>query len=139
IAVKGRTVAGLDTFRTGILGNVSVNGGISTTGAIVSAGLIGDDGSNNITIDSAGTKLNISGTAKGILAAGGDINFGSTGSLSQAHVFENTGGTANKAVIDAIFTKDNGVALTIPNGLVSILADLGNLTVDSNGLTGTNP
>src|SRR5262249_5397882 len=54
IAVKGRPVTGLDPFRTGILGNVNIGGGISPTGAIVSAGVIGDDGTNNPTDDSVG-------------------------------------------------------------------------------------
>src|SRR5262249_54348290 len=59
IAVQGLEEFGLSrgvTFRrTGILGNVSITGGISNSGVIVSGGLIGDDGSNNITDDSAGT------------------------------------------------------------------------------------
>jgi hypothetical protein len=147
IGVKGRTVAGLDAFRTGILGNVNIGGGISNTGAIISAGLIGDDGNNNIADDSVGTQLNISGTIKGILAAGRDINFGSVGSLSQAFVFENVSdptspkyaGGANIAAINAIFT-NGGVALTIPDGLSLILADLASLTVGADGnLTGTTP
>jgi hypothetical protein len=148
IAVKGKEEYGLSRgqnfSRTGILGNVTIGGGISTTGAIFSAALLGDDGSDNIKNDTKGTQLNISGTDKGIIAAEEDINFGSTGSLNQAGIFENVGSTSaakyrlgvNKAQIDAVFS-DQNVALTIPDGLSLILADLLALTVDANGnLTG---
>ncbi|HZT79208.1 MAG TPA: hypothetical protein VFA26_03235, partial [Gemmataceae bacterium] len=146
IAVHGREEFGLSaglTFRrTGILGNVSIGGGISGTGAIVSLGLIGDDGSDNLSDDSGGTHLSISGTDKGILAAAEDINFGATGSLNQAGLFENVGpgdGSANVTnanVIDWIFT-DGGNPLTIPAGLGKILADLDNLKVVNGNLKGT--
>ena len=132
LAVMGRLVPGLDTFRTGILGNLNINGGMSPTGVIVSAGLIGDDGINSTVADSLGTKLNISGTTKGILAAEADINFGSVGNLSQAKVFENAAG-ANKTAIDNIFA-NGGIALIIPDGLSLILADLASL---ASGWTGT--
>jgi hypothetical protein len=147
IAVHGREEFGLSagqTFsRTGILGNVSIGGGISTTGAIVSAGLLGDDGSDNIAIDTLGTQLTISGTDKGIIAAEEDINFGATGSLNTAGIFQNVGtpgspqyaGGANKNAIDYIFT-NNGVALTIPSGLSTILQDLLALTVLNTGNLG---
>jgi hypothetical protein len=152
IAVRGREEFGLSagqTFsRTGILGNVSIGGGIGTTGAIVSAGLLGDNGSDNINGDNTiGTQLTISGTDKGIIAAEEDINFGATGSLNTAGLFENVGtpgspqyaGGANKAAIDAIFT-NGGIALTIPGGLSFILQDLLALTVLGNGnLGGTTP
>jgi hypothetical protein len=153
IAAKGNEEFGLSNHqnfsRTGILGNVSIGGGISTTGAIVSAGLLGDDGFDNINNDTNGTHLSISGTDKGILAAEEDINFGATGSLNQAGVFENVGtpGTqqyvkgANKAAIDAIFT-NGGVLLDVtnPTDLALILQDLLALTVGNDGnLTGTKP
>jgi hypothetical protein len=142
IGVKGREELGLSAgqsfSRTGILGNVSIGGGISTTGAIVSAGLLGDDGSDNISQDVLGTHLTISGNDKGILAAEEDINFGSTGSLNAAGTFENASG-ANKMAIDAIFT-NNGAPLTVPGGLTFILQDLLALTVLGNGnLGGTTP
>jgi fibronectin-binding autotransporter adhesin len=140
LAVKGSPVAGLDLFRTGILGNVTIGGGINPTGAIVSAGLIGDDGSNNVGNDSLGTKLNITGAVKGIIAAERDINFGSVGNTSQAHIYENVGpASANGTVIAAIFTS-GGLDLTIPGGLNLILADLSTLTVGVDGnLTGATP
>jgi hypothetical protein len=148
LAAKGRTVQGLDPARIGFLGNVSIGGGISSTGAIVSGGLIGDDGTNNGAKEiSQGTQLTISGTTKGIIAAEEDINFGKTGSINQTNVFENVGSPnspkydngQNKAQIDNIFT-NNGTALTIPGGLSFILADLNALTVDATGnLTGTTP
>jgi hypothetical protein len=151
IAVKGQEEFGLSAAqnfsRTGILGNVSIGGGISPTGAIVSAALLGDDGTDNIKKDTLGTQLTISGADKGILAAEEDINFGATGSLNTSGTFENVGtpgspqyaGGVNKAAIDNIFT-DGGVALTIPDGLSLILQDLLALTVGANGnLTGTRP
>jgi len=151
IAVHGREEFGLSAgqsfSRTGILGNVSIGGGIGTTGAIVSAGLLGDDGTDNISNDVNGTHLTISGTDKGIIAAEEDINFGATGGLNTAGTFENVGtpgspqyaGGANKNAIDYIFT-NGGVALTVPNGLSVILQDLLALTVLNNGnLGGTTP
>jgi hypothetical protein len=142
IGVRGREEFGLSagvTFsRTGILGNISINGGIATTGAIVSAGLIGDDGSDNINQDSLGTHLTITGTDKGIIAAEEDINFGATGSLNQAGIFEKASGD-NKNAIDYIFT-NGGNPLTIPGGLNFILQDLLALTILNNGkLGGTTP
>jgi hypothetical protein len=128
---------GLASFRYGILGNVSIGGGISTAGAVISSGLIGDDGTNNIRNDTAGTHLTISGTDKGILAAGEDINFGTTGSLNQAGIFENATGS-NQNAIDWIFT-NGGVTLDVtdPAQLILILQDLSNLTVSGGKLTGT--
>jgi len=138
IAVKGRVAQGLAAFRTGILGNVNIGGGINPPGAIVSAGLIGDDGSNNVADDGLGTHLSISGATKGIIAAEGDINFGSIGNTSQAHIYENVGSaSANGAVIGAIFT-NGGLDLTITGGLSLILIDMGTLSVGADGnLTGT--
>ncbi|HEY7307952.1 MAG TPA: hypothetical protein VH643_01195, partial [Gemmataceae bacterium] len=124
-------LSGRIAARGNILGNLSIGGGISTTGAIVSAGQIGDE--------TCGTQLNISGKDKGILAAEEDINFGATGSLNQAGLFENVGSPF--AAIDAIFT-DHGVLLdvTVPSELALLLKDLLALSVDSNGnLTGTTP
>jgi len=51
--VKGGAEFGLGS-RSGILCNVSVGGGIGSTGAIVSAGLLGDK--------TGGTQLSISGS-----------------------------------------------------------------------------
>jgi hypothetical protein len=105
------------------------------TGAIVSAGLIGDDGSDNIGNDSTGTQLTISGTDKGIIAAEEDINFGATGSLNTSGTFENVGtpgspqynGGVNKSAIDNIFAN--------PADMNLILSRLLALTVkfDANG------
>ena len=139
IAVQGHPGEfGLASSRFGILGNVSIGGGISTTGAIISDGMIGDS--------AGGTQLTISGTDKGILAAGQGINFGATGSLNQAGIFENAKG-ANLTAIDAIFT-NNGQPLAFYltaggldlGGLQLMLADLAALYVNSNGnLAGTKP
>jgi hypothetical protein len=138
IAAKGNPGEfGLPNSRYGILGNVAIGGGISSTGAIFSGGLLGDDGTNNGSKElSQGTQLSISGNDKGILAAEEDINFGKTGSLNSGGIFEDASGQ-NKAQIDAIFTNNNG-ALTIPGGLSYILADLSAITVDpkAGNLTG---
>jgi hypothetical protein len=137
IAVKGNSGEfGLASFRYGILGNVSIGGGINTPGAIVSSGLIGDDGTDNITNDTLGTHLTISGTDKGIIAAGEDINFGATGTLNQA-VFEDATGQ-NQNAIDWIFT-NNGITQDVTNQaqLNLILQDLLALTVSNGQLTGT--
>jgi hypothetical protein len=134
IAVQGHPGEfGLASTRFGILGNVAIGGGINTTGAIVSDGRIGDS-------TGVGTQLTISGTDKGILAAGQGINFGATGSLNTAGIFNPATG-ANLAAIDAIFT-NNHVELDVTNSiqLSIILQDLLALTVNSNGqLTGTTP
>jgi hypothetical protein len=137
IAVKGNPGEyGLAAFRYGILGNVSIGGGISTTGAVVSAGLIGDDGANNKNNDVNGTHLSISGSDKGILAAGEDINFAAGSSQSQG-VFENAAGS-NLAAINAVFT-DHGSLLDVvdPAQLTLIVQDLLALRISSGKLTGT--
>jgi hypothetical protein len=134
IAARGRPVAGLDTSRVGILGNINVSGSIDTTAAIVSGGVIGD---------LAGGTTFSSGSVKGILAAKGDINFGNVGNTTLAAIFENATGM-NAAAIDAIFT-DGGQRLGLDinaldlAGLGLILTDLGNLHVDpaTGNLTGT--
>src|SRR5262249_40711350 len=139
IAVKGNPGEfGLPTGRSGILGNVSINGGISTTGAIVSVGVIGDDGTGNTKQDTPGTHLTISGTIKGILAAGGDINFGPGGGPTQ---FEGASGN-DLAAIKAIFTYNNGTLRDVmdPTQLQLLINDLLALSVNAQGkLTGTTP
>jgi hypothetical protein len=124
IAVHGREEFGLSagqTFsRTGILGNVSIGGGIAATGALVSAGLIGDDGSDNINNDSTGTHLSVSGTDKGIIAAEEDINWLGAPLTTQG-TFENVGtpgssqyhGGDNKNAIDNIFASPTDMNLTL--------------------------
>jgi hypothetical protein len=119
IVVKGNSGEyHLASDRFGILGNVSISGGIGTTGAIVSAGRLGDN--------TGGTLLSISGKDKGILAAKGGINPANISNLP--NVF--TG--LNAAAVDAIFT-NGSVPLTIPGDLGQILLKLAALHVDSNG------
>jgi hypothetical protein len=136
IAVKGHNQEyGLPSGRSGILGNVSIGGGIGTTGAIAvgyqSLGVLGDK--------TGGTQLSISGSDKGILAAEGGINFaGSPGKLP--NLFNPATGVSALA-IDYIFT-DGGVLLNVtdPDQLKKIHDDLNALFVDSNGnLNGTTP
>jgi hypothetical protein len=130
IAVQGHPGEfGLAPTRFGILGNVAIGGGISTTGAIVTDGWIGDS--------AGGTFLTISGTDKGILAAVQGINFGATGSLNQAGIFI---GGANLTTIDAIFTKNHlELDVTDSSKLAAIIQDLLALTVSKGKLTGTTP
>jgi hypothetical protein len=131
IAVKGNSGEyGLASGRFGILCNVSISGGIDNNGAIVSAGVLGDQ--------TGGTQLTISGKDKGILAAEGDINY--AGDITKLkNVFENASGV-NAAAIDAIFT-NKGVLLSVtnPSQLDRILDDLLDLTVNKKGnLSGTS-
>jgi hypothetical protein len=138
IAVKGRAILGLASTRTGVLGNLLISGNIQSTAAMVSAGLIGD---------AAGGTVFSSGAVKGILAAEGTINFSGVGNTSGATIIQNAAG-ANKAAIDAIFTKNGGVPLafdSVPGtldlgGLALILNDLNALHVGTDGnLTGPMP
>ena len=84
--------------------------------------------------------LTISGTDKGILAAGEDINFGATGSLNTAGTFENvaTPGSpqyangANIAAIDAIFAGITDIVLD-PTQLATVLTRLQKLRVGGDG------
>jgi len=140
IAVKGKQGEfGLASFRYGILGNISIGGGIKTTGALVSSGLIGDDGSNNIHNDVNCTHLTISGSDQGIISAGEDINFGATGSLNQSGLFENATGVS-LAAINAIFTNNGGLLDVLdPAQLTLIVQDLLALKVSGGKLTGTTP
>jgi hypothetical protein len=132
IAVQGHPGEfGLASSRFGILGNVAIGGGISATGAIVTDGMIGDS--------AGGTQLTTSGTDKGILAAGQGINFGATGSLNTAGIFNPATGS-NLAAIDAIFTNNNvELDVTDPAQLNLIIQDLLALTVKNGKLTGTKP
>jgi hypothetical protein len=120
----------------GILGNVTIGGGISSSGAIVSAGLIGDDGSDNVLDDTLGTHLSISGNDKGILAAVEDINFQSALSFQ---VFENAASDTigpNFKAINAVFTQnvpDLPVSVIDPADLFQLLTNLLNLRVDASG------
>jgi hypothetical protein len=139
IAAKGnKGEFGMASFRYGILGNVSIGGGISATGAIVSAGLIGDDGGNNIPNDKKGTHLTIMGADKGIIAAGEDINFGSTGNLNQAGLFENAMMSSNLDAINWIFSNGGGqLDVLDPGSLTLIVKDLLALKVVNSKLAGT--
>ncbi|MFN0056555.1 MAG: hypothetical protein ACKV0T_30785 [Planctomycetales bacterium] len=142
IAAHGRQGAGLHAQRFGILGNVDINGTIGATAAIVSLGVIGDDGVYVGTdSDTNGMHLTFS-NGNGIIAAGGDVNFGKTNKINQPGLFENASGT-NLAAVDAVFTQ-LGQQLAFDSsiggktGLELILSDLAALKVGTNGkLTGT--
>jgi hypothetical protein len=134
IAAQGQTVSGLSATRTGILGNIRINNGFASTAAIVSGGLIGD-AMGQTTFQAAG--------ANGLLAADGAINLAKTTTSASASLFSKLQGSANGAVLNAIFTGsslplsfDTGGSL---QGLALIVTDLNNITVTGGQLTGTNP
>jgi hypothetical protein len=128
---------GLPAFRYGFLGNLTIRGSLGATGAIVTTGLLGDDGTDNIFQDALGTHLSYSGADAGILAAGEDINLGTVKSINMSGFFENATGT-NLAAINAIFT-NGGMVLDVldPTQLNLILQDLLALKVGGGMLTGT--
>jgi hypothetical protein len=128
IAVKGNGEYGLSSGRDGILGNVSISGGIRPTGAIVSAGLLGDTFSK--------TQLSISGNDSGILVAVVGINY-SGNPTALTSVFT---GMSYAAAVDAIFTNNHApLEVTSPGDLELILKDLVALTVIKGKLTGPIP
>jgi hypothetical protein len=133
IAVKGADVSGLDSSRTGILGNTRVKSAFSATAAIVSGGVIGD---------ATGKTTFSCGAANGYLAANGTINLAKK--VPASNVFANSQGTANGGAIDAVFT-DASAALQISNGPAGMIAlglmesDLNALQISDGGLTGTTP
>jgi hypothetical protein len=134
IAVRGQAVAGLDSGRDGILGNLQV-GKFAGTGAIISGGLIADA--------EGGTSFTSSAIKSGFLAADGDINFAKGVKVTTGSVFADSQGTADGAVMDAIFTAgssplqfDTGGTLT---GLALIQADVKGIGVVEGALSGTIP
>jgi hypothetical protein len=122
----------LGAGRQGILDNILINGGVSSTGAIVSGGEIGDAG--------LGTDLAINGAPKGIIAAVGSLYDHINGTTKFASIFSNVGnpnssqyaGGANLGAIDAIFSGLTLDDLTIGQ-LSTLLANLNRLHVGSNG------
>ncbi|HWC60224.1 MAG TPA: hypothetical protein VHC44_11070, partial [Verrucomicrobiae bacterium] len=133
IAAKGATVSGIDSSRTGILGNIKVKSAFSATAAVVSGGIIGD---------TAGKTTFSCGAASGYLAANGAIN--ASKKVSASDIFQNSQGSANGAMIDAVFT-DGSVALQISSGpagpaaLGLIESDLNALQISGGSLAGTTP
>jgi hypothetical protein len=162
IAVEGgQAIATLDPSRKGILGNLSVNGSISadilSSGAIISAGEIGDVPN--------GTTFSRNGADKGIIAAEGNINLGAqSGSVTTPPLVNVASSSSskwdggyNKKEIDYIFASgttplalndlngqlDDGLNIygasigPSTNSLSLMLNDLAALKLDSNGnLTG---
>jgi hypothetical protein len=130
IAGEGRSVAGLDVNRVGILGNVSIHQ-FASAGAIISGGLMGD---------SIGTTMISVGSSSGFLAAKGGTNLASSSLIAAAKFLQNLGGS-NLSVANAIFTNAGSALLFDTGGSMAGLAliekDLGNIK-DSNGtLSGT--
>jgi len=130
VAVKGRAVAGLDPSRMGILGNVTINGGVDSSAAIVSGGVIGDA--------VGGTVLN-TGNIQGIVGAKGAINLAPGVKTSGALFFGQnltTTDPASAAAIDKIFTPGAfDVTDSDLQGLNMILRHLAGLTVSGGHLT----
>jgi hypothetical protein len=142
--------------RIGLLGQVTVNGGMGSTGVLVSGGVLGDDGfeynpQGAAGADTTGTQTTINGANSGIIAATEDVN-GASGLNNTVGFFEDVAylfsnryaNGQNLAAIDAIFTQQ-GVSLLFNTvttggytGLALILGDVLNLHLDANGnLTGT--
>jgi hypothetical protein len=121
----------------GISGNLTIAGGLDKGGALVSGGEIGDA--------ALGTKLNLSGDNKGIVAAKGKVRFGIQPTVRGVFL-QNVGviaGNSDALAIDAIFT-DNHTSLGFDltgldlGGLGSILRDLRSLRATAGGhLIGT--
>jgi hypothetical protein len=128
IAVQGQAVPGLDAGRSGILGNVWLEDGMSKTGAILSGGLIGD------TV--GGTALHAD-KLKGIVAAKGAISLGGDTSADHAAFFAgnlgSTAGNPSTAVINAVFQTPFDTNFLDLAGLDETLADLAALAVGSTG------
>jgi hypothetical protein len=128
IAVQGQAVSGLDAGRTGILGNVWLEDGMSKSGAILSGGLIGDAG--------GGTALHAE-KLKGIVAAKGAISLGSDTQADHAAFFAgnlgSTAGNPSTAVLNAVFQTPFDTNFLDLAGLDQTLADLAALAVGSKG------
>lgn len=134
IAAQGQAVSGLAALRIGILGNVRLGSGFTSSAAVVSGGLIGDP------VD--GTAFSAAG-AKGLLAADGAISLGTGTRVTVANLFANSQTNSNAAVINAIFTInlqplqfDTGGTL---QGLALLRTDLKNIHVANGKLAGTIP
>src|SRR5207253_4198894 len=140
-----QTLTAKDTYtdakaRVGILGNVAVNGSISATGAMVSGGVIGDDGleydpNAASGSDSSGTQTTVS-SESGILAAVEDIN-GANNVSGAKGFFQDVGylfankydNGQNLSAIDAIFSNAGQMLLFNAqfggsSGLALMLGDL---------------
>jgi hypothetical protein len=126
-AALGRAVAGLDPTRTGILGNLTVLSPLTSTGAIVSGGMIGDV--------AGGTALLVQGSFRGIVAAVGNVNLSSldSGLPTLAAFYGANLGSPNAAVIDSLFQSSFDVAPGDLKQLTLMLAALSALHVGSDG------
>jgi hypothetical protein len=163
IAVQGKDEYGLNTHltstdlystanaRVGILGRVTVNGQISSTGAMISGGVIGDDGLEYnpdyaAPTDSTGTVVTVSNN-QGILAAAEDIN-GASNVANTSGFFQDvaySSSNQNLLALDAIFSNlgQSGQSFQFntpadgTTGLALMLGDLESLYLDSGHLAGT--
>jgi hypothetical protein len=120
-------LAGRIAAEGGIAGNLVIKGGLATGSLVVSGARIGDT--------ALGTRLNVTGSNRGVLAATGAMVF--VKSSPRGAVFNNATGVNADAII-AIFT-DDGLPLALDLdpldllGLDLILADLTALFVDGDG------
>ncbi len=140
VVAEGNAAIAPSPSQVGIVGNVVIDYGLTTTSgldaksAIISQGEIGDA--------ALGTKISNAGANLGFIAALGALNAGTT-PLTGVTFSNLTASDATAAAIDAIFT-DQSQALAFdaaPDdlaGLALILSDLQAIKVGSNGkLTGT--
>jgi acrosin len=135
IAAEGAAISGLASSRVGILGNLTLSGGIASGGAVLSGGLIGDSaGSTKLTVTAS--KVLGFAASKGALTA--------SATLPSGHVFQNASG-ANLIALNAIWT-NGGTPITTFDltpgdlaGLGLVMGDVLAIKVVSNNLTGTTP
>jgi hypothetical protein len=131
VQIDGGLRGGRIAAKSGIVGNLTIHGGLDANSAIVSGGEVGDPG--------LGTQLALDGKNGGIIAAGGAIAF-AKGSPGGA-VYNDTGATSgspNTAAIDVIFTEmGQPLAFDLSSldlgGLALIVQNLGALRVGSDG------
>ncbi len=136
VAVQGLNEYGLGA-RVGMLGQVTIGGSISSTGALVSAGMIGDS--------TSGTTFSLSGSNSGIIAGVGHVNGPSNLVGTNGFFTDLANGSANLAAVDNVFSNaTNGVTGALKfnstysgySGLALLLGELEGLTNKSGTLGG---
>jgi hypothetical protein len=138
VDIDGSLRGGRIAAKSGIVGNLTINGGLDAASVIVSGGEIGDPG--------LATQLAVNGRNQGIIAAEAMISFAKGNPGGAVYINTRaTPGNPNTAAIDAIFTEmGQPLAFDLGGldlaGLDIIVRDLEALRVGSDGnLTGPTP